>query len=286
MPRVHLPVMLNEVIENIYNFKAGTYLDATFGDGGHSEKLLNLGAEKVIGLDRDPTSTDNYSKEGTFKNDPKLEIHTMLFSEIEKLNLQVDGIVIDLGVSTRQLMDFSRGFSFHSTSELDMRMDQKSQTLEEILSRISKKELENKLIENIGDLRARFLARDVFEKFKSGKIQDTQDLAQLRGFYNKWGRHQATALFLGLRMLVNNELEEIRRGIPRLVNCLKKGGRLAVLTYHSTEDREVKNIFKFLRAQKIIKIVTKKPLLPTPFELSTNPRARSAKLRCVEKEAL
>ena len=298
MEWLHKSVLLNEVIDFIVLNKGAIYADLTFGEGGHTEALLKGGAKEVWAVDRDLSAVTNYLKAGALGQDPRLKLHHRRFSEFPSLvGSQVfDGILVDLGVSTRQLISEERGFTFQKPGPLDMRMDQsQGPTLRELLERLSEEDLADILYYNADLKNSRALARKILNAFQSGKIESTQDLADCLG--KRTGRtHPATVPFMALRMAVNRELEEISDTLPKLIDILKPGGRLVVITFHSTEDREVKTVFKRLGGRCIcqelicqcskdarVKILTKKPVEPSPEELSQNPRSRSAKLRCVEK---
>jgi len=295
----HTPVLIKEVIEFIGLNQGGVYADLTFGEGGHSEALLKGGASQVWAVDRDLSAIQLYEEKGTFRTDSRLHLTHATFSQFPSLNenRKFDGILVDLGVSTRQLLSPERGLTFQKPGPLDMRMDQKGGlTLLELLETLSEEELAEILKTN-ADLPGSYrLARKILSAVRAGKIQNTQDLASLFG--PKRGKtHPATVPFMALRMAVNQELEEISSTLPRLIDCLKEQGRLVVITFHSTEDRLVKNIFKRLSGRCIchelicscskierVKLLTKKPIEASAEELSTNPRSRSAKLRCIEKK--
>ncbi len=285
MKRYHRSVMTREVIEYICISESGRYADFTFGEGGHSEALIEKGASEVTAFDRDPEAVATYREGGDLKADPRLRLIQAPFSECAEHIApgSLDGIVMDLGVSTRQLVVGERGFSFSSPGPLDMRMDTENlPPLSDWLSRISPTELARQLEKNADLRKALPLARDLLEEYRRGRVETTADLAQIAGS-RSGKRHPATVIFLALRMMVNDELGEIERGIPAALRCLKPGGRLAVITFHSTEDRCVKLITRQLAAEGRVSLVLKKPLSPGRDELVQNPRARSAKLRCVEK---
>ncbi|NBY19092.1 16S rRNA (cytosine(1402)-N(4))-methyltransferase [bacterium] len=210
---------------------------------------------------------------------------------------QVRWYLVDLGVSTRQLLEPDRGFSLMKAGPLDMRMNPgKGESLASLLARLTPDELADELYKNAEIRDSRKLARKIIEGFNQGQIQTTLDLAQVAGKRVPGKSHPATALFTALRMMVNHEKEEMETSIPALVEALKPGGRLVVITFHSTEDRLIKRLFLKLagrctceepicRCQQPakVKLITKKPVEPSELELLENPRARSAKLRCVEK---
>ncbi|NBT57745.1 16S rRNA (cytosine(1402)-N(4))-methyltransferase RsmH [bacterium] len=298
MEWLHKSVLLNEVIDFIGLKTGGTYADLTFGEGGHTEALLRGGAKEVWAVDRDLSAVEAYRKLGALKEDPRLKLNHLRFSEFAGWANPTlfDGILLDLGVSTRQLISQERGFTFQKTAPLDMRMDQsKGPTVKDLLEGLTEDELADIFYYNADLKNSRYLAKKILTEFQKGRIQTTQDLADCFG--KRTGKaHPATVPFMALRMAVNQELEEISETLPQLIHRLKPGGRLVVITFHSTEDRKVKTIFKKMAGRCIchelicqcskkseVKILTKKPVEPSSDELAQNPRSRSAKLRCVEK---
>jgi 16S rRNA (cytosine1402-N4)-methyltransferase len=297
MERIHVSVMTKEILEALRVHPGGVYADMTFGEGGHTEALIDAGAGQVVSVDRDIEAVKRYLESGRLKDDPRLKlIHGRMSDFATEPGELFDGIVVDLGVSTRQLLEGRRGFSFNETGPLDMRMDPTSgQTLLEMLSNISERELTEGLERNANLPGAKRLAARLLNMVEKGQLQTTADLAYVMG-PKRGPRHPATALFMALRMMVNDELGEVERGLTGLVDRLKPLGRLAVLTFHSNEDRVTKNVFKRLAGrcvcvdppchchpQKRIEWLNKKPLEASREELRANPRSRSAKLRCVEK---
>jgi|688.fasta_scaffold59503_4 16S rRNA (cytosine1402-N4)-methyltransferase len=298
MEWLHEPVLLTEVIDFINVLSGGAYVDLTFGEGGHSEAILEKGAQSVWAFDRDLSAIEQYQKAGKYREDSRLKLTHSQFSRFLELskNQTFDGILIDLGVSTRQLLSQERGFTFQKKGPLDMRMDQsQGPTLKELLETLSEEELAEILWKN-ADMKGSYsVARKILKGVQEGNVHTTEDLAQLMG--PRWGKsHPATVPFMALRMAVNQELEQISETVPALIDRLKPGGRLVVITFHSTEDRLVKRIFQKLAGKCIckericlcsreerVKILTKKPVEATQEELQRNPRSRSAKLRCVEK---
>lgn len=300
--RYHKPVLLEEVMEALAIRPGGLYADLTFGEGGHTEAMLDRGAAKVVATDRDTETIAWYREHGKYRDDPRLELHHTRFSRFPQIagERRFDGILADLGVSTRQLLKADRGFSFAAAGPLDMRMDATSgETLGELLETMDQEELARALWTN-ADLKHPYgIARRVLEAQRAGKLATTADIASLMGERREKGKsHPATALFLALRMLVNDEVGEIEEGIPPLVELLAPGGRLAVITFHSTEDRIVKKLFQLLAGRCIcaqqpcscpreerVSLIYKKPVVASEKELAENPRARSAKLRCVETKS-
>lgn len=298
MATLHLPVLVKEVFDFINLKSGGIYADFTFGEGGHTGEFLKRGVGQVLATDRDSSTLERYQKEGEFREDPRLRLFHTRFSNFAAVLPKegVDGILIDLGVSTRQLLERDRGFSLMQEGPLDMRMDRsEGPTLSEFLEGMEEDELATLLKENTDLKNAHFIARKLLVRLQEGKIQNTLDLAYVMG-PKRGPIHPATALFLGLRMAVNEEMKEIEETLPNVIDFLKPGGRLVVLTFHSTEDRMVKRIFNRLAGKCIceekicrcprearVTVLTKKPIEASPDEVAINPRARSAKLRCVEK---
>ncbi len=299
MKKLHRPVLLMEVIENIAVIKGGIYADLTFGEAGHSDVLLEYDISLLVGNDRDKSTLDRYLEHGKYRNDSRLRLVEGPFSQFisQTEELLFDGILVDLGVSTRQLLEAERGFSLMKPGPLDMRMNPGvGEPLSSWFAQLTAEELANELYRNAEIRESRRLARKIIQAFNEGRLTDTVALAELAGPKIPGRSHPATALFTALRMMVNQEKDEMEQTIPALIDRLKPGGRLVVITFHSTEDRVIKKIFLKAagrctcdepicrcRQKEKVKLITKKPIQPSEEELSENPRARSAKLRCVEK---
>lgn len=306
----HVPVLLAEVITGL-NLKSGNrVIDCTLGDGGHSEKILEMiGPQgKLLGIDADPESLMrakqylyNYSEQSVFVRDNFVNLTEIVRDNNFGL---VDGILADFGWSSPQFEERGRGFSFTKDEPLDMRYakikNQNSKiknnelTAAEILNELSQEELE-KIFKNYGEEKlAKEIAAAIVSKRAVAPIERTSQLAEivLQVYREKlhtdkeipWigGIHPATQVFQALRIAVNRELEVIKQFLPQAVAALKPGGRLAVITFHSLEDRIAKQYFK-TQENRTIKLVNKKPLSASEEELASNPRAHSAKLRVVEK---
>lgn len=303
----HITVLKNETIDSINVKKGGIYIDMTLGGGGHSEEILKRGG-RVLGIDRD----DNAITAATKRLGSKYEGFTAVrsnFSEIREIVAQqgidgIDGAVMDLGVSSHQLDTAERGFSYMQNAPLDMRMDMReSKTAKDIVNGYSEKRL-CEIIEKYGEERwAKRIAQFIVQKREESPIETTFELvdiikAAVPKAARQDGPHPAKRTFQAIRIELNGELEILESAIKGCVDILKPGGRIGVITFHSLEDRIVKNTFKELadgctcpRDFPIctcgnvpkIKIVTKKPYLPSEEELLENPRARSAKLRTAEK---
>lgn len=296
----HIPVLLNEVIEYIGPLEGARVADLTFGEGGHSEAFLDAGAAFVLGVDQDESALQRYQTEGRFRNDPRLSlVHGPNSALGEFAPFQnLDAVLVDLGVSTRQLLEAERGFSFAQAGPLDMRMDTSTgkETLDAFLNRASEEEIASALHYNAEVDGSRKLARRLKALVDGGELKSTLDLAGLLPKAPFHKTHPATQMFLALRMAVNDELGEIERGLPTWLAALKPGGRLLVISFHSVEDRLVKRSFQKLAGKCVcreslctcprttsVNILTPKPVVASENELRVNPRSRSAKLRCVEK---
>lgn len=303
----HTSVLLTELLKNLQPKDGETYLDGTFGAGGYSRAILESAKCKLYAIDRDESAKKfavNLSKKfsdrfvflsGKFSESAKL----LKEQEIAKL----DGMVFDLGVSSMQFDDKSRGFSFDSDVKLDMRMDQKSfPSAYEIVNEASEKELVRIIKEFGEEPKAKQIAKKIILARKSKPISSCRDLAEIvRSLYFGYSKtNPATRTFQALRIVVNQELDELKLALASSITLLKKGGRLVVVSFHSLEDSIVKNFLKeesglsqtFSRYQPISKeitfrqnssknfhVITKSAISPTKEEIVANPRARSAKMR-------
>ncbi len=294
----HTPVLLREVLEWLRIRPEGTYIDATLGAGGHSAAIaqrLTSGAipgrpsGRLISLDRDAQAIelarDRLKTFGATVT-PVQSAFSRIATVAQELGLPpVDGVLADLGVSSMQLDRAERGFSFREAGPLDMRMD-RSETLtaEEIVNRWQEKELADLLYRKGEEHDSRRIARAIV---RARPIRDTAHLATVvAGARKQWGRqrlHPATKTFLALRIAVNRELEELGQFLLRTPATLASGGRWVVLSYHSLEDRLVKRAFQEGERQGMLRVLTKHVIQAGEEEIGSNPRARSAKLRCAEK---
>lgn len=287
--KIHIPVMLKEVIQ-LLNPCTGVYVDATLGCGGHSLEILKrLGSDGIlIGIDRDESAIF-YAKK--VLDDSRVILRKASFSQLKQvlseLNIEkIDGVIFDLGISMLQLKDFERGFSFHSEERLDMRMDQTQQlTAWDVVNKYSDQKL-TQIFRDYGDEPfARRIAREIIRQRSKKTIDTCKELADLiKKSVPRHGRlHPATKVFQAIRIEVNREFEELKEGLSQAVELLRSGGRICVISYHSGEDRVVKNFFKNEEQKGNFHILTKKPLLPSLEEVAKNPSARSARLRGGEK---
>lgn len=290
MTVVHRPVLLGEVIEVLSPVENGTYIDATTGLGGHAAEILKrIGREgRIIGIDRDRAAL---GKAAERMGDSRFIATQGSFSQLEALAhasgvTHVDGILFDLGVSMMQLKDMGRGFSFHSDQRLDMRMDSGQPfSAWDVVNGYGEEDLVRILREYGEEFRAARIVRAIVRERKKATIDTASALAAIvEGAIGRRGRtHPATRTFQAIRIEVNRELEELRAGLAASLNLLKQGGRLCVISYHSLEDRIVKNYIRERAREGIVRILLKKPAVPGPAERRENPSSRSAKLRGAEK---
>ena len=286
----HAPVMINESIDSLVLNKSGAYLDCTFGLGGHSKEILKrLNSKGTLNsIDQDQMVIE-YAKK---IQDPRFKFEYSKFSKIGELfiNRKFDGILFDLGVSSLQLDDAARGFSFQKNGKLDMRMDQNDKiSALEWVNKAKEKEIAD-IFYYLGEERkSRLFAKRVIEKRRTKLIESTEDLAEVTYAGKKFRnskKHPATNIFRAIRIFINNELEEIKKALQASIDLLQDKGRLVVISFHSMEDRIVKNFLKGkLEDQEntnSIKIIGK-IIKPSREEINLNARSRSAILRIGEK---
>ncbi len=305
----HRPVLLRETIELLAAERGGLFVDCTVGLGGHSEAILQASSDaQVLGIDRDEAALELAKERLALYGSRFRAVHAD-FRELTRVLAtakvrQVHGVLADLGVSSLQLDSPSRGFSFRHEAPLDMRMDTSSgETAAELLGRLSEVEIANLIFEYGEEPRSRRIARAIVQRRERGQsMATTTDLANLVeravGKGNKRRIHPATRTFQALRIAVNGELENLDRFLFDAVDHLEQAGRLAVISFHSLEDRIVKRTLQKLSgrcqcpprlpkcicgARKAIDILTKRAVAPSAKEIDENPRARSAKLRGAQK---
>lgn len=295
----HIPVLLNEVIEGLRINPDGVYVDCTFGGGGHSRAILQqLGPEgKLIAFDQDEEARNNLPDDERLVFVSHNFRHLQRFLKLEGI-MAVDGILADLGVSSHQFDEAERGFSIRFNAELDMRMDKRQPlTAADVLNSYTEQQL-HKLFELYGEVtNAKTLARTIVQLRAASPFKTTDGFKNaireiVKGNPNKY----FAQVFQALRIEVNNELGALKEMLRQIPSLLKPGGRVAIITFHSLEDRLVKNFFRrgsfeepeenpFINtetANELI-VITKKPVTATQQELKENPRSRSAKLRVAEK---
>ncbi|GAC1446603.1 MAG: 16S rRNA (cytosine(1402)-N(4))-methyltransferase RsmH [Pyrinomonadaceae bacterium] len=306
----HRPVMLQETMRYLAPERGGLYIDATLGLGGHSLSVLAATTEaRVLGLDRDAEALaiarrrlNNF--DARFKSVQENFRHIARATHKEG-ETDVAGVLADLGVSSLQFDSPTRGFSFRYNAPLDMRMNAESdeETAAELLARLSEEEIARIIFEYGEERRSRRIARRIVERREAGHpLQTTKELtdlvARVVGYKRTDRIHPATRTFQALRIAVNRELEALEEFITAAIGLLQPAGRLVVISFHSLEDRIIKQMFRRLAGQCIcdvrapvctcgarqaIEILTKRPVVPTDAEIEANPRARSAKLRACIK---
>lgn len=280
-PFHHIPVLADATIAYLLLRPGGRYLDATVGGGGHSQLILQVPGTHVVAVDQDPVALaaarDRLSTYGD-----RVAFHHGNFADYSP-DAPFDGILADLGVSSPQVDQPERGFSFRQAAPLDMRMDQtQGETAADIVNHIGETDLAN-LIYQYGEERlSRRIARQIVQRRPfTDTVQLAEAIAQSVPRSYRYGRiHPATRTFQALRIAVNRELDQLERFLQQAPNWLCPGGRLAIITFHSLEDRMVKHSFK---DNPDLIVVTKKPAIANEAEVAQNPRARSAKLRTAER---
>ena len=284
----HIPIMVKEVIQYLQISKTGTYIDCTIGYGGHAYQILKelSLSGKLIGIDKDEEaikfckkSLSAYSNVDLFQNSYHKIKDILSISKIQK----VDGMLLDLGLSSAQLDSKSRGFSFKFDSELDMRFDlSQNFKANDLLNIKSKKEIADFIFKYSEERRSRAIADSIL---KMRPIKNVFELVEaIRKSTPPKNRNKTFArVFQAVRILVNNELIILENYLSEFCNQLSVGGRVVFISFHSLEDRIVKHALKDLSLKKKIKILTKKPLCPSPEENFSNRRSRSAKLRAAER---
>ena len=295
----HTPVLLNEVLENLHIIPNGVYVDCTFGGGGHSKAILQCLNQqgRLVAFDQDEDSKQNIPNDDRVLFIPNNFRYLQRFLRLNSIE-QVDGIVADLGVSSHQFDEAERGFSIRFDSSLDMRMDQRqTRTAAEVLNTYSESQL-HKLFEQYGEVtNSKTLAKMIVEVRKTAPLKTIDNLKNALGPIVKGNPNKYLAqVFQALRIEVNDEMGALREMLQQVPSVLKNGGRIAVITFHSIEDRIVKIFFKdntfeapeenpfaTIERTKVLKPINKKPIVATGQEIKQNSRARSAKLRVAEK---
>ena len=299
----HIPVLIEEVMTLLRCEPGRTYVDATLGGGGHALEILRRSAPDgmVIGLDWDEEAISE-ARKALMPFGERVKIFRENFIHLPQLLKtlkieQVDGILLDLGLSSFQLEKEERGFSFRGEGPLDMRMDQRmDHTADDLVNHLSPEELEETLSKYGEERWAKRIAKAIVQERERGSIDTTQALGKIvyqtipRRFQSR-KIDPATKTFQAFRIRVNDELENLKKILETGWELLKKGGRMCVISFHSLEDRMVKETFRKLEKggtdglspEAVVRILTKKPIMPSEEEQRRNPRSRSAKLRCAEK---
>ena len=303
----HIPVLYYETLDNLIKNPDGVYIDCTLGGGSHSEGILERLSDKrlLISIDQDINAIE-YSKKRLEKYGTKWKVFKGNFETIDTIAYmagvdKVDGILMDIGVSSKQLDDPERGFSYRYDVKLDMRMNTEQKiSAYDIVNNYSEEDLSRIIFEYGEERHAKKIARLIVDERKKEPIEMTSQLINIikRAYPERAAKHPAKKTFQAIRIEVNRELEVLDKAMEKAVNLLKVGGRLAIITFHSLEDRAVKNKFKDLstacKCPKDIPIcmcggikkfenITKKPIVPIDEELEKNNRAHSSKLRILER---
>ena len=299
----HYPVLLNEIISIISPQHGGTFIDCTFGQGGYSSKILEFSNTKIIALDRDKdTLKKSLDIKKKFEN--RFIYKNLKFSQLSNLKLKnenIKAVIFDLGYSYTQIKDKKKGLSFDTKGELNMKMGLNDFSASDVINKLDEKELE-KIFKLFGEEReSKKIASKIVRERKEKKI-NTENLVKIIESSKKiknYKIHSATKIFQALRMFVNKEISELIHGLINATKVLKKDGIIAVVSFHSIEDKIVKYFFKSLSESKsvsryipkvspkknLLNVFVKKPILPSPKEIKQNPPSRSAKLRyAIKKE--
>ena len=303
----HISVLLNETIDCLNIKENGIYIDATLGFAGHSSKILEkIPSGKLFGFDKDETAIA-YSKEKLSKISNNFKLYNEGFENIKKRceeeNIRPDGILFDLGISSPEIDDASRGFSYMKDAKLDMRMDLNNPLTAEVVVNTYSIEKLTKIFREYGEEKhALKIAKEIEKERIIKKIETTKELVEIIDrcypYKEKRNSHPAKKVFQAIRIEVNNELDEFERTLKDALEVLNIGGRIAVITFHSLEDRICKSIFKEVTKENPVikgipnipiemlpdfKLITNKPILPSDLEIKNNSRSKSAKLRVIEK---
>ena len=304
---IHEPVLFEEVLTALQPVNGGFYVDGTVGGGGHAEAILEASSPDgfLLAFDRDDWALKASAKR-LARFGHRLELQREVFAGIAKHlgNRQCDGVLLDLGVSSPQLDEAERGFSFQSNGPLDMRMDRRqSVTAEQLINELEQEELASIFWELGGERRSRRIARAIVEQRDMQRLITTEQLSKVvERVCPRQGakKHPATGVFQALRMVVNNELMQVEVGLEECWSALKPGGRMAVITFHSGEDRMVKQFNRRMTnpyelkgqvdlpelrepRKPLARELRRKAIKPSELEIKRNPRSRSAQLRVLEK---
>ena len=304
----HKPVLFDEVMENIISEGDAVYVDCTLGGGGHTEGMLERSSEKskVIGIDQDKEAI-NFAKERLKKYGNKIEIFQDNFRNLDTVIYlagynKVDRILMDIGVSSNQLDNLERGFSYRYDAKLDMRMDINLKiSAYEVVNDFSEKEIADIIYKYGEEPKSRKIAKNIVEYRKNKKIETTLELSEIiiKSIGKSMKKHPSKRTFQAIRIFVNKELEVLEEALDKAVNLLNNNGKLLVITFHSLEDRMVKEKFReyenpctcppeipvcVCNKKSLGKVITKKPIIAKESELNENNRAHSAKLRIFERK--
>ncbi|MFM7719336.1 MAG: 16S rRNA (cytosine(1402)-N(4))-methyltransferase RsmH [Actinomycetota bacterium] len=275
----HEPVMVREVLSFLGDRRS--VLDCTLGAGGHAEALLEAGVGTVVGIDRDPEAIAIASRR-LERFGPRFTARRSRFSELPS-DPRVDGVLLDLGVSSMQIDRAERGFSYRGAGPLDMRMGPDATSAIDLVNGLPERELADVIFAFGEERRSRRIASAIVRARSRARILTTEELAAIvAGAVGSrpGGPHPARRTFQALRIRANEELRELEAALPRATDALVPGGRVVVIAYHSLEDRIAKH---YLAGETRLRVLTRKPLVPSADETQRNPRARSAKLRAAER---
>ena len=288
--QTHIPVMTGEALKYLNLNPDGIYIDGTIGGGGHAKMILSMLSSKgkLIGIDRDPEALALCRER--FNSTDQISLHHNSYHNIDKIMEELDiqkvnGILLDLGLSSLQLNSKRRGFSFKNDGRIDMRFDNSSgTTAEDFIKGLTEKELANIIFEFSEERRSRRISKAIKE---APELSTTSDIKEaIRKSTPPHHRNKTLArVFQALRIAVNDEIDKLVQFLKEFMNYLDFGGRLVIISYHSIEDRLVKKTFRKLKDEKKVHLLTKKPLTPLTIELNQNNRSRSAKLRALESIA-
>lgn len=285
----HEPVLLKEILDYLDPEESEVVVDSTFGFGGHSTEILKrIGSKgKLVAIEQDKAVIELVKPRF---NDKRIIFVNENFSKLDSILKdrkigKVDKILFDLGISSFHFDELNKGFSF-SDEELDMRLDRSDGiTAQEIVNTMGEEELADLLYQNADEFLSRRIARVIVESRKKKVITSAKELAEIinQNVRRRGKINPATKTFQALRVAVNREFEALDEGLSKAVNLLKKNGRVAVISFHSKEDKIVKNVLKNFEKDGVVKILTKKPVVAEYSEVKMNPRSRSAKLRVAQK---
>ena len=290
----HFPVLLNELVSIISPLYGGTFIDCTFGDGGYSDKILQNVSNKVLAIDRDK-SVKAKAEKFLYKYKQRFKFYNIKFSQINKIsNKDLKGVIFDLGYSLKQISDLNRGISFKSKGKLDMRMGINNYSCDKVVTNMSQKNL-YKIFKFFGEEKySKLISKKIIDVRKKKKISTEELVKIIESIKTKKNRrNNSTKIFQALRIFVNKEISELIIGLISAYNLLPVGGIIAVVTFHSIEDKivkfffkeysEIKNNSRYLPKnilnKKYFLLNKKKPIVPTTEEINKNPPSRSAKLR-------
>jgi len=294
----HFPVLLNELVSIISPLYGGTFIDCTFGAGGYSKKILENNLNNIVALDRD-NSVNSIATQFLTKYKKRFKFYNKKFSDIDQIKEHnIKAIIFDLGYSLNQISDLNRGISFNSKGKLDMRMGLNDFSCDDVISKMSQQSL-FKIFKYFGDEKyAKLISKKIVQLRKNKKIKTENLVEIIEGIKKKkTGKNKSTKIFQALRIFVNKEITELINGLINAYNILPIGGIMAVVTFHSIEDKivkfffkeysEVKNSSRYLpksiSTKKYFNLTKKKPIIPSLSEININPPSRSAKLRFAYK---